>query len=299
MTQNRFPCLIAAATVLLAACASQSPDATSGAPPPTSPTSAAPPAPPTSAAAPTLTSKPEPDIGILWVRHAAEYTASAMQAYAAAAEDLKRMVGDSSWSALPAQAALGGPRAGLKPAIIFDIDETVVNNVEFQATLEEPFTEAKFDAWHEANRSAEVPGAAQFVQRARDAGVALFYITNRSCVPAGGDPCPQERIALDDLREAGITAEPQQLLLSEEQAGWTQEKQVRRDAVGASHRVIMLFGDDLGDFLPCVRKRVYAPCAQPATRAGRLEQTREHAKYWGEGWYVLPNPMYGSWTSVQ
>lgn len=249
--------------------------------------------------------EPEPDLGILWVRYAAEYEAAARQAYAAAAEDLDRKIADQSWSALPSQAEALSRKPDLladrKPAIIFDIDETVVNNVEFQATLEPPFTEAKFDAWHEANRSIAVPGAGDFVRRARDAGVALFFVTNRSCVPiaGGADPCPQKRITLDDLREAGIAAEAPNVMLSDEQPGWTQEKQVRRDLIGEKYRVIMLFGDDLGDFLPCVRQRVYAPCTEPATRASRKAQSEKHAAYWGEGWYVLPNPMYGSWTSAQ
>ena len=24
-----------------------------------------------------------------------------------------------------------------------------------------------------------------------------------------------------------------------------------------------------------------------------------YAGYWGNGWYILPNPMYGSWTSIR
>ncbi|MGQ0835418.1 MAG: 5'-nucleotidase, lipoprotein e(P4) family [Gammaproteobacteria bacterium] len=267
--RNQLHCLIAlAAVVLVAACVSQ-------------------PVP--------------PDLGVLWVRNAAEYHALATQAYAAAAQDLQRLIEDKSWSALPAQGAAAGPKPELKPAIILDIDETVVNNVEFQATLEPPFTEAKFDAWHEANQSIAVPGAATFVQRARDAGVELFYVTNRSCAPIAGvaDPCPQKGTTLDDLREAGIAADAQSVMLSDEKPGWTQEKQVRRDLIGKDYRVIMLVGDDLGDFLPCVRKRVVAPCTEPATQGSRKAATEKHAAYWGNGWYVLPNPMYGSWTGVQ
>lgn len=280
-------CLIApAAAVLLAACTAQ--------PAAKLPAAEIPPAPATPG------SKPQPDLGVRWVRYAAEYHALATQAYAAAAEDLPRLLDRASWSALPGQGA-AGVKPGLKPAIIFDIDETVVNNVEFQATLEPPFTEAKFDAWHEANTAIEVPGAAAFVQRAREAGVELFFVTNRSCAPVDGaaDPCPQQRIALDDLREVGIAADAGHVMLSDEQPGWTQEKQVRREAIGANYRVIMLFGDDLGDFLPCVRKRVYVPCTEAATRDGRKAQTEKHAAYWGDGWYVLPNPMYGSWTTAQ
>jgi 5'-nucleotidase (lipoprotein e(P4) family) len=239
--------------------------------------------------------EPKPDLGMLWVRNAAEYEALATQAFVDAASDLRLKLGDPSWSAMPGQVGQNDQR----PAIIFDIDETLVNNVEFQATLVPPFTEAKFDAWHAANRSIEVPGAAAFVRRARAAGVELFFVTNRSCVPAADDPCPQERIAIEDLQEVGIHADRTSVMLSDEQPDWTQEKQVRRDLIARDYRVIMVFGDDLGDFLPCVRARIHAPCTEAATKESRREQTRRYAIYWGNGWYILPNPMYGSWTGTQ
>jgi 5'-nucleotidase (lipoprotein e(P4) family) len=246
---------------------------------------------------PVSQAKPEPDLGALWVRNAAEYTALGTQAYAAATEDLDRLLADESWSALPGHAG----SSGRKPAIIFDIDETVLNNSQFQLEHEPPFSDAKFDDWHAVNESPAVPGAPEFVRRARVAGVEVFFVTNRRCAPRADDPgpCPQQRITIDDLRDAGIEADSDHVMLVGEKPEWTQEKQVRRDALGAEYRVIMLFGDDLGDFLPCVRKRVYAPCTEPATPGSRSAAVREHARYWGNGWYVLPNPMYGSWTSVQ
>ncbi len=60
----------------------------------------------------------------------------------------------------------------------------------------------------------------------------------------------------------------------------------------------MLIGDDLGDFLPCVRKKPYAPCTDKATAAARTAMVEEHKHLWGNGWYILPNPMHGSWTSA-
>ena len=113
------------------------------------------------------------------------------------------------------------------------------------------------------------------------------------------DPCPQERITLQDLHDAGIPADAHHVMLAEEKPGWTKEKKVRRDLIAADYRVIMLFGDDLGDFIACVRARPDPPCTAPATQASRKAAIEQHAAYWGEGWYVLPNPMYGSWTTVQ
>ena len=57
--------------------------------------------------------------------------------------------------------------------------------------------------------------------------------------------------------------------------------------------------DDFGDFVPCARKKVVAPCTEPATRARRHEALDAYDAYWGNGWYILPNPMHGSWTSVR
>lgn len=242
----------------------------------------------------------QPDLGALWARHSAEYAALGMQAYAAAEEDLDRLLADRSWSALPRQAQ-SGDMADLAPAIIFDIDETLLANAQFQLEYEPPFTDEKFDAWHAVNQSPAVAGAAGFVQRARDAGVELYFVTNRRCAPMDDPavPCPQERITLQDLNDAGITADAEHVMLVNEQPAWTNEKQVRRDLIATQYRVIMLFGDDLGDFLPCIRARAVAPCTEGATAESRRAATEAHARYWGNGWYVLPNPMYGSWTAWQ
>ena len=65
-----------------------------------------------------------------------------------------------------------------------------------------------------------------------------------------------------------------------------------------THRIIMLIGDDLGDFIPCVRATPAAPCTEPATADSRQRKIVQFSAYWGNGWYILPNPMHGSWTSI-
>jgi 5'-nucleotidase (lipoprotein e(P4) family) len=238
-----------------------------------------------------------PDLGILWVRSAAEWEALALQAYGAATDDLPGFLADTSWSALPDQ----DDAADLPPAIIVDVDETMVSNVLFQMSFEPPFANWKLDEWNEDNPSLAVPGAPEFINFARDQGVAVFYVTNRPCAPQEGvaDPCPQEQITIDDLNESGMPADEEHVLLSEEQPSWTDEKKVRRDLIAQDYRVLMLVGDDLGDFIPCVRARAVAPCTEPATAEERRRRTRAHTGMWGNGWYVLPNPMHGSWTSAK
>jgi acid phosphatase len=235
----------------------------------------------------------EEDLGLLWVKHAAEYEALSLQAYRAAEKDLAGFVEDTSWSALPWQQ----DAADLPPAVILDVDETVVSNIDFQRAFEPPFTNRKHYEWNRDNDALPVRGVASFIRKARAAGVTVFFVTNRPCAAIGDDACPQRAVTIGDIADTGIDTDAEHVLLSQER-GWTREKSTRRAYVAENHRVIMLFGDDLGDFLPCIRSKIYTPCRKAATAASRSRDVEEHRDYWGAGWYVLPNPMHGSWTSA-
>lgn len=237
----------------------------------------------------------DPDMGITWVRDSAEFRALSLQAYGQAGRDLEGMLADANWSALPGQESA----SDLPPAIILDVDETSVSNVRFQETLVPPFRDDKLTRWSEENHAVALPGAVEFVQMAAAAGVEVFFVTNRPCTPSGDDPCPQEAVVIGDLTEAGFVANPANVMLSGEQPGWSKEKSIRRQHIAEQYRVIMLFGDDLGDFIDCTRKRALEPCTAGATRASRHSDTTRAAEFWGNGWYVLPNPMHGSWTSME
>jgi 5'-nucleotidase (lipoprotein e(P4) family) len=238
-----------------------------------------------------------PDQSIRWVRDAAEYDALAMQAYTAAGDDLPRLLADKSWTAMPGQKNYGQ----LPPAIIFDVDETLTSGVEFQEILVPPFENSMFEDWNSGNTARAVPGAAAFAKLARDQGVELFFVTNRPCEKKidMADPCPQEATTVQDLNEADIPADADHVMLANEQAHWDREKLIRRNLIARNYRIVMLIGDDLSDFIPCVRKKVYAPCTESASIASRKRQAELYSSYWGAGWYVLPNPMHGSWTTVE
>ena len=235
------------------------------------------------------------DLGLEWVKHAAEYRAVTRQVYHAATHDLPRFIEDTSWNALPQQREA----MTLPPAVILDVDETVVSNVDFQIELVQPFTNEKHDRWNRENTATPVDGVKDFVEAARDLGVTVFFVTNRPCRAQRGadDPCPQRQTTIDDIAEAGIETDADHVFLSEER-GWTREKLTRRLHIARTHRVIMLIGDDFGDFVSCARENVVAPCRTPGTRAGRAAALDTYDHYWGNGWYILPNPMHGSWTSV-
>ncbi len=248
-----------------------------------------------SACAPQQEIDDQPDQATRWVSNSAEYRALCRQVYQAASMALPALVADETWSAIPYQTNA----ETLPPAIIMDIDQTLVNGVDFQLGHEPPFTARKFDDWNASHVAKPVPGAPEFVKLARASGVRVFFLTNRFCNAAADGSCAQKSISVQDLLEVGIPAVDEDVSLSGERPGWGSEKKVRRDHISENHRVIMLFGDDLGDFIPCVRRRPVAPCTDGGTIANRYSLTDEHDAYWGAGWYVLPNPMYGSWTSVR
>lgn len=61
--------------------------------------------------------------------------------------------------------------------------------------------------------------------------------------------------------------------------------------MAATYRIVMLVGDDFGDFYPkagelSVAERLKDMSSAPA------------ADWWGRRWFMLPNPMYGSWERV-
>ena len=243
------------------------------------------------------TYSPEKDLAHLWVKNSADYAALTRQIYGVAQRDLERFIADPSWSALPGQTNA----ESLPPAVILDVDETVINNVDFQVVFERPFTDRQLEMWDRQHEAKPVPGVVEFIMAAHEAGVTTFFVTNRPCekYPDEDDACPQKQTVIDGIRELGLAVEPEFVSLALERPEWKGEKLIRRQLIARDYRIIMLIGDDFSDFVPCARKSVYAPCTQGATRASRAADVRKYEEYWGNGWYILPGPMHGSWTSVR
>lgn len=217
-----------------------------------------------------------------------------MQVYQSAQADLPKFIADQTWSAMP-----GHPvDPNLPPAVVLDVDETVVSNVDFQIAFERPFTNQKMYDYFQEHAAIPVAGVVEFVAAAREAGVTVYFATNRPCEPIEGKPgdCPQKDWTVEEIRSIGIETDHEHVLLREERH-FDRAKIARREFVAETHRVIMLFGDDLGDFVPCVRETLYGPCTEPATAASRAQLAADHRELWGHGWYILPGPTHGSWTS--
>ncbi|MCK7594428.1 5'-nucleotidase, lipoprotein e(P4) family [Pseudomarimonas salicorniae] len=222
----------------------------------------------------------------LWMQTAAEYHAAVLGAFNLAIAQTDRALLDPGWDALPPVERAGAAVDGLKPAVIVDADETMIDNSPFQARGirdGEPYSLARWEGWVNERRARALPGALAFANHAASRGVTVFFVTNRGHA--------NERAAtVDNLRALGfpIAADGSNVLLKGDPRAPEGEKATRRQWVGREHRVLLMLGDNLGDFLDGIATDV-------ATRHGLVESYRS---WWGQRWIMLPNPSYGSWESA-
>ncbi len=224
---------------------------------------------------------------VLWMQTAAEYRSSARQAYRLARLQLDAALADASWTAALEQTTV---TPSLPPAVVLDLDETVLDNSAFQARQVAdstpyhgvPYSEEVWNRWCEERTAGGIPGAAEFVKYARSRGVTPFYITNRDHAV--------EDATRDVLARLDIPVETSRdTVLTRHENGWdASDKGARRQFVAANYRILLLIGDNFDDFASGTRVSV-------ADRAA-LEQKYE--AYWGSKWIVLPNPTYGSWEQA-
>lgn len=221
----------------------------------------------------------------LWTQTSVEYRASTLQAYRLAMLMLDRALADSSWTAALEQEA-SGSYASLPPAVVLDVDETVLDNSAYQARLvleDAAYASDSWNAWVQEARAVPVPGAVAFTRYAHDKGVTVIYLTNRR-----GDT---EEATRRNLAAYGfpIATSDDVVLTRGERPEWAEgEKAPRRRAVAEKYRILLLVGDNLGDFMPDAERSVEE----------RDEATAPYDAYWGTRWIMLPNPQYGSWESA-
>jgi acid phosphatase len=215
----------------------------------------------------------------LWVQTSVEYEAVARSLYAAATRDLEAALADPGRSAALEQT---GGYSGLPPAVIVDVDETVLDNSPYQARLllaGRSYDGQSWADWVHEERAEPVPGALEFALTADELGITVFYVTNRKA-----DLEASTRANLENLGFP-LRGDVDAVLTRGEQPGWTSDKTSRRQTVTRTHRVLMLLGDDLNDFV-AVGQRSAEERAALAARYG---------DYWGDRWRMLPGPTYGSW----
>jgi len=230
----------------------------------------------------------------LWIQTSSEYKANSIQVFNNASYKIVQSLNDPNWSAAIEQD--DDDYSSLPVAVVMDIDETVLDNSSYQAELilqGSEYNDDTWDSWIRKRKAPIIPGALGFIRKAKSKNIETIFITNRECKPRKDDPspCPQEADTIANLNNVGITGvSPKNIYLKNEEPGWGPEKKSRRKIVAEAYRILMLFGDDIGDFISDVKKNI--------TYEERANLVTKYEDNWGSIWFMLTNPTYGSWLRV-
>ena len=166
--------------------------------------------------------------------------------------------------------------------VVLDVDETALDNSAYELERETywvPFDDETWNAYVARRESGAVPGAREFVHSVRAAGGRIAWITNR-------DEAVRDDTR-ENLRRVGLWQDSDRLC---PQSSREDTKAVRRREVvtgtgrcswdGRPVRILAFIGDALGDF--------------PAAGEDIAEAGNDAA--FGSRFFLMPNPMYGTWT---
>ncbi len=202
----------------------------------------------------------------LFVQQAAEFKALNHQAY-----NIGRLRLDE---------ILSEKKSDKKMAIVVDIDETVLDNSPFEAKciLEKTSYPLYWKEWCNLAKAESIVGAQEFLSYAAEKGVETFYISNRKVELFDS--------TLVNLISNGFPfADSTHVLLRTT----TSDKESRRSIVKENFEIVLLFGDNLGDFSSIFGGK------STADRNALVEENKEE---FGSRFIVLPNPMYGAWDAA-
>ncbi len=173
-------------------------------------------------------------------------------------------------------------------AAVFDVDETVLLNTGYeywQALTGKGFDPEEWEKW--ANNGAgialPVPGAVTGLRRLREAGITVIFNTNRNSDTAAGT------IAAIEEAGTGPAVHLENLFLRGDDAMGSR-KDGRRARIAENYCVIAMAGDNLGDFADVFN----ADESDIAARRAMVARG-QYAQLWGNGWFLMPNPVYGAW----
>lgn len=167
------------------------------------------------------------------------------------------------------------------PAVVLDLDETVLDNSPMEATavtrcIDYTNWAGLWQQWVRAASAPLIPGAKAFLQHADAQGVSIYYVSDRQTANLDA--------TVDNLRAHDL---PQAKTDHVRLLG--PPKTERRAAIAKSHDIVMLVGDSLHDF-----DHAFAD-ASLARQNAAVERSKHQ---FGRRFIVLPNASYGSWTGA-
>jgi len=199
-------------------------------------------------------------------------------------------------------------KLGLKPktwGVVLDMDETVLDNsaIYFKFSncfdgpdIDQPTFEKTVTIHGKANA---LPGAVELTKKIHELGGYVSFVTNRDGSYKDAEGNTLDKV-VETLRNNGIYFDQVILANYRDCASPTDtDKNPRFKAIEDGnynpklmiwsntlppHKIIAYFGDNIHDF-PCLKQ------ADIVTKDGN---SKEFDKF-GHGFFILPNPMYGSW----
>ena len=218
----------------------------------------------------------------LWMRTAVEYRANCLTVFALAKVRLDEALADKSWTAYDQT----GDYRSLPAAVILDLDETVLDNSPYEAGLVvsgSSFDPKTWNAWVRAEQAKAVPGSVEFTRYAAASGVTVFYVSNRNV--------DQKEATRDNLKKLGfpMAGNVDTLLLRKDRPEWSSPAKGARFAyIAKNYRVLLIFGDQFGDFSDRYNTSL-------TDRDDIFDTLKAH---FGHDWMMLANPVYGSFESA-
>lgn len=227
-----------------------------------------------------------------WLYGSGEAGASSIQAYHAMRDHVlgvvKKRPRDSV--VLAEGSTLAAPRfvpCGNKPfAVVLDVDETALLNLGYEydeSSTARSYDARVWDAWEKTGVDAvvPVPGALTALRAMREAEVTVVFNSNRLAENATFTAAAINGAGLGPARHLDT-------LFLKGDVGSDSAKDPRRALIASRYCVVAMAGDQLGDFSDLFNARsLSVPGRRDAATGGAF------AGLWGNGWFMLPNPVYG------
>jgi len=208
---------------------------------------------------------------IKYVRDAEEYAVLTRQVYRQALTAVTAAVRERT-------ARTSGPWG-----VVLDIDETVLDNSTYELERSAyglPFDNQSWNAWVTRAEAGVVPGVVDFIFGVRRLGGRVAYISNRDEAVRGA--------TVANLQRYNLWSDIDRLCLATDS---TYPKRARRAEMvegkgncswsSTPVPVLAFVGDQMGDF--------------PAAVESDQDAGKDDA--FGRRYFILPDPLYGAWTT--
>lgn len=205
-------------------------------------------------------------LATVFQQHSPEYKALCLQAYNIASARLIEIKKSGTYKNAP--------------AVVLDIDETVLDNSPFEvkSILENTSYPTYWEEWMNEANARLVPGVKSFLHLADSLGFEVYYISNRKHKYLD--------VTIKNMLDYNLpNSDAAHIFLKTDESS----KKARRNKLRVDREIIMLIGDNLNDF-----DEVF----ELSNNDERIQAVKNLSDEFGDKFIVLPNPLYGEWVKA-